>query len=181
MEIICSVGNFLSRFKKDCSGLSAVEFALIVPIMVTTFFGIGETSLWMQAHHRMTRVSSTVADLVAQDTAVDDTKMDDILACADAVLQPFDSANAWVRVTSVVADAAGQTTVDWSDAQNTSARATGSTITVPDGIVSAGASVLLAEAGYTYTSTFGMFLTGGITATDKFYIKPRRSIRVTRL
>jgi Flp pilus assembly protein TadG len=180
--------NALSKFKqlfrkaaKDRSGLSSVEFALILPTMVVTFFGIGEMSLWFQAHHKMTSVASSVGDLVAQDTGIDDTEIGDILACARAIMQPYSETGATVRVSSIVADGAGDTTVEWSDAFNTTPRSPGSAITLPNGMAGPGQSVIMTEVQYTYTSTFGMFLTGGATATDTFYLKPRRSTKVVRL
>ncbi|HAH11625.1 MAG TPA: pilus assembly protein, partial [Alphaproteobacteria bacterium] len=159
-------------------GLSAMEFALILPAMVMTFFGIGELSTWLQASSRMTTVASSIADLVAQDTAIDDTEMNNIMGCARAILEPFNPANGWVRVSSIVADASGDTTVAWSDALNTSPRAEGSAISVPAGTVTPGMSVIFTEVSYTYTSTYGMFLTSGATTTDEFYAKPRRSVSV---
>jgi Flp pilus assembly protein TadG len=171
----------LARLRACQSGLSAVEFALILPAMVTVFFGIGEITSFVQASNRMTKVAASIADLVAQDSAIDDAEMADILLCADAIMQPFPAGTMSVRVTSVVADASGTTTVEWSDARNTTERSTGSSITVPNGVVSPGMGVILTEVSYTYTSSFGMFLTQGIEATDSFYARPRRSTKVARL
>jgi Flp pilus assembly protein TadG len=169
------------RFGRDASGVSAIEFALILPAMVAMFFGIGELTSYMQAHGRMTKVASTVADLVAQDTSVTDDEMTNIFNCAEAIMQPFDSANGWIRVSSIVANAQGQTTVAWSDGQGISDRATGSSITVPGGIVPPNSSVIFTEVSYNYTSSFGMFLDQGVTATDQFYARPRRSVSVARV
>lgn len=171
----------LSNFGRDKSGVSAIEFALILPAMVAMFFGIGEVSNYMQAHSRMTKVASTVADLVAQDTAITDDEMTNIFNCAQAIMQPFDPANGWIRVTSVVANAQGQTTVAWSEGQGISDRAVGSAVTVPGGIVPANSSVIYTEVSYNYASTFGMFLTDGVTAEDQFYARPRRSVSVARI
>lgn len=173
--------KFSKRFRRDDSGVSAIEFALILPAMVAMFFGIGEVTNYMQAHSRMTKVASTVADLVAQDTAITDDEMTNIFNCAQAIMQPFDAANGWVRVTSIVANASGQTTVAWSEGQGISDRATGSSITVPGGVVPPNASVIFTEVSYNYSSTFGMFLTDGVTATDQFYARPRRAVSVARV
>lgn len=173
--------NRLSGFRDDSSGVSAIEFALILPAMVAMFFGIGELTSYMQAHNRMTKVASTVADLVAQDTAITDDEMTNIFNCAEAIMQPFDAANGWIRVSSVVANAMGQTSVAWSDGQGISERAVGSAITVPGGIVPPNSSIIFTEVSFNYTSSFGMFLTGGITAEDRFYARPRRSVTVARV
>jgi Flp pilus assembly protein TadG len=173
--------TFSKRFRRDDSGVSAIEFALILPAMVAMFFGIGEVTNYMQANSRMTKVASTVADLVAQDTAISDDEMTNIFNCAEAIMQPFDAANGWVRVTSIVANAQGQTTVAWSDGQGISDRAVGSSITVPGGVAPPNSSVIFTEVSYNYSSSFGMFLTDGVTATDQFYARPRRSVSVARI
>ena len=172
--------NFARRFRGNESGVSAIEFALILPVMVGMFFGIGELTSYMQAHSRMTKVASTVADLVAQDTAITDEEMTNIFNCAEAIMQPFDSQNGWIRVSSVVANAQGQTTVAWSDGQGISERAVGSAITVPGGVVPPNSSVIFTEVSYNYSSSYGMFLTSGVTAEDQFYARPRRSVSVAR-
>jgi Flp pilus assembly protein TadG len=173
--------NRLLGFRRDTSGVSAIEFALILPAMVAMFFGIGEVTSYMQAHSRMTKVASTVADLVAQDTSIDNDELQNIFNCAEAIMQPFDSQNGWIRVTSVVANAQGQTTVAWSEGQGISDRATGSSITVPGGIVPPNQSIIFTEVSYNYTSSFGMFLNNGVTAEDQFYSRPRRSVSVARV
>jgi Flp pilus assembly protein TadG len=170
--------SFLARFRRDKSGVSAIEFALILPAMVAMFFGIGEVSSYMQAVSRMTKVASTVADLVAQDTAVNDAELEDIFNCANAIMAPFNPADGWVRVTSVRANAAGVTTVVWSEGRGISGRGPGSAVAVPGGIVPPNSSVIMTEVSYTYTSTYGMFLTSGVTSTDEFYARPRRSVEV---
>jgi Flp pilus assembly protein TadG len=172
--------RFFLRFPRDTRGVSAIEFALILPVMVGMFFGIGEMTSYMQAHSRMTKVASTVADLVAQDTSISDDEMANIFNCAEAIMQPFDAANGWVRVSSIVANATGQTTVAWSDGQGIADRATGSSITVPPGVVPPNASVIFTEVSYDYESSYGMFLDDGVTTSDQFYARPRRSVSVGR-
>jgi hypothetical protein len=77
-----------------------------------------------------------------------------------------------------VANAAGVTTVEWSEGSGVSRRAPGSAVSVPGGIVPPNSSVIFTEVSYTYTSTYGMFLTSGVTSTDEFYARPRRSVKV---
>jgi hypothetical protein len=85
-----------------------------------------------------------------------------------------------VRITSVIADDEGETTVAWSDARNTGPYAAGTPITVPDEIVPNNQGIIMAEVSFTYQTLFGMYLTDGITVSDTFYLKPRRSTTVER-
>ena len=53
-------------------------------------------------------------------------------------------------------------------------------ITMPSGLVPANQSVIYTEITYRYTSVVGMFLQNGITISDQFYQKPRKTIAVQR-
>jgi hypothetical protein len=93
---------------------------------------------------------------------------------------PFDPATAQIRITQVEADDDGDTTVDWSDARHTAPRTPGAPVDVPDGIVPNGQGVIMAEISFTYQTLFGMYMNDGMTISDKFYLKPRRSTKVLR-
>ncbi len=54
------------RFGRKIDGIAAVEFALIVPIMLCMFIGTVELSQAITVDRRVTQVASTTADLVAR-------------------------------------------------------------------------------------------------------------------
>jgi Flp pilus assembly protein TadG len=171
-----------TRFRKSESGVSAIEFALIVPLMLFFFFGIAEVANYIMVARKVANVASIAADLVAQDKNVDDGEMADIMGALDVVLAPFNPAEAKIVISSVVADVNGDLTIAWSDARNTAARAPGSAApaSIPDDLVPESQGIVMSEVEYTYTTTFGFYLTSGITVSDTFYIKPRRSTTVER-
>jgi Flp pilus assembly protein TadG len=172
--------HIINRFSRAREGLAAIEFALIIPVMLITFFGIAEIANYILAARKVANVASVAADLVTQDTVVDDDEIDDIMGALDVVLRPFDPEEAQIRITSVVADGDGETTVAWSDARNTGAYTEGSPISVPDDIVPDGQGIIMTEVSFTYRTLFGMFLNDGMTVSDTFYLKPRRSTTVQR-
>jgi Flp pilus assembly protein TadG len=173
--------GLLRRFLRDKRGVSAIEFAFAAPVMITLYFGIVEISDRLMADRKATTLASTAADLVAQDDEITDSEMADVLNATVSVLLPMNPANATVRITSIVADVDGETTVAWSDALNTSAHSPGATIEVPDGLVSPGGSVIFAETSFTHTSTTGIVIQDSRTVTDQFYLRPRRSETITRI
>jgi Flp pilus assembly protein TadG len=173
--------RFFNKCRRADGGLAAIEFALIIPVMLITFFGVAEISNYILAARKVANIASTAADLVTQDTIIDDTEMADIMGALDIVMRPFNPDDAQIRITSVVADSNGETTVGWSDARNTGPYAPGSPITVPDDIVPDNQGIIMAEVSFTYRTLFGMYLTDGITVSDTFYLKPRRSTSVQRL
>jgi Flp pilus assembly protein TadG len=172
--------NVFRNFKKSEAGVAAIEFALIIPVMLTTFFGVSEVANYILAARKVSNVASSAADLVAQDTSITTGEINDIMNSLNVVLRPFNPGSATIRITSVVADPnTGNKTVDWSEARNIAPRATGSSVTIPN-IISPGQSVIMAEVSFRYQTLFGEYLTNGMTVSDTFYLRPRRSTKVER-
>ncbi len=167
----------LRPFFKDRKGLAAVEFALVAPVMIIMFYGSVELSSAIDCNARVSRVSSTVADLVAQETAISTADAGNIFSAANAILFPYASSNAQIVVSSLVSDASGKVTVDWSEAQNASKR-TSPPASIPAGILPASSSVIYAEITYSFTPAVSYFV-GSVSLTNTFYAKPRRSAKVT--
>jgi Flp pilus assembly protein TadG len=162
-------------------GTSSVELALLLPVMITLYFGASEISNILIADRKLNKTGSTVADLVSQSITIDDDLMADIFQASASIMNPFQPTPLRVVVASVVADDDNDTSVAWSDALNGSAHRPGSAFSLPPGLTTPGSSVIVAEAEYTYTSPIGEFLTGGLTFTSTYYLRPRRTSAVARV
>lgn len=168
----------IQSFIGEERGVSAVEFALIAPAMVAILMGTIEVNLLLTADRKVTQVTSAIADLVAQDDVITADEMTDIFTAASAILQPFGTAPLKMRVTSVTMDGAGDIAVAWSQGQGMSARAPGSTVSTPAGILQANTSIIMAEVTYDYDSLVGSMVNTNVQLDDTFYLRPRRSIEV---
>lgn len=168
------------RFVHAREGLAAVEFALIAPVMILMFYGVVELSAAVDCNARVSRVASTVADLVAQSPTVSTADTTNIFNAGNAILFPYTSANAKIVISSLVDDGKGAAKVAWSDAQNATPRTVGSTVSVPAGLVisGSGSSVIYAEITYKFVPAVSYFLGGSVTLSNTFYSKPRRSLTV---
>lgn len=180
MMMASALRRFGRQFRTNQKGVAAIEFALIAPVMIALYVGLIEFSNALTLDRKLTHTASALADLVAQDNGITDAEMNDILAASAAIVAPYSPNPLRLVVSSVVADSDNNTTVAWSDAKNTSPRGTGSNITLPEGLTEPGSSVILAEVSYTYTSPFTQFLSGGIELQDRFYLRPRRVLQVSR-
>lgn len=166
-----------TSFLKNRKGLAAVEFALIAPVMIIMFYGSVELSSAIDCNERVSRVTATVADLVAQETAISSADTSNVFSAANAILFPYPSGSAHIVVSSLVTDASGKAKVDWSEAQNASKR-TSPPANIPAGILPASSSVIYAEVTYAFTPAISYFV-GNVNLTSAFYSKPRRSAKVT--
>jgi Flp pilus assembly protein TadG len=164
-------------FRRDKSGLAAVEFALILPLMIALFFGVEELSLALSCRANVVNVASTTADLVAQQSTITAADIKNVFKAANAILYPFNPSVAQITLTSVIYDTANPSLVagkvDWSRTQGGTAHGLGTTMTLPAGLMVAGQSVIVAEITYPYTSPTLKFVKNQVWQ-NTFYTKPRR-------
>jgi hypothetical protein len=110
--------------------------------------------------------------------------VDDVFGAISTIIAPLDPAIVQVAITSVVADADGTTyRVAWSEGLHRAPRAVGSVLTAaefPTGLIAAFQGSIMVEVQYGYDPMFADFLPRK-DITDTFYLKPRRSLTVTRL
>lgn len=176
--VLSALKNRLGTLSHDTSGVSAVEFALILPIMITMYIGAVEFSHALTVDRRVSSVASSAADLVAQAEEVSSSSLQDIFTAATSIMVPYSATPISITLTSVVADDNNDTTVDWSCAQNGTANAQGSNYSLPEGLTQPFSSVIVAEVSYAYVPPIGRFLTGSVTFAETFYLRPRRSLTV---
>jgi Flp pilus assembly protein TadG len=169
------------RFRADLAGLSAVEFALVLPIMLTLYLGGVELSDALTINRKITHVTSTLADLVAQSKTITDDDMDDIFDASESIMTPYSSAGLKMVVSGISIDADGVATVKWSDTRGGTALVENSTVVdLPVGVNQPSTFLVMAKVNYDYTPIIGYVLTGTYDLNDRFYLRPRLSTKVER-
>jgi Flp pilus assembly protein TadG len=163
----------LKLFRRDKDGISAVEFALIAPVVIAMYLGMADLCQGFMAQRRVDHVGSTIADLTAQAITVSASDLNDEFTVGKLVMSPFSATPLQQRITSINCDATGKTTVLWSVGSGMSAFTTNATITVPANVVSAGQTVIRADVSYVYTSPVNYVLKTPITFTQTYYLLPR--------
>lgn len=165
---------------QENSGLAAIEFAMLLPLMIVLFLGCAEVSQAVGIDRKVGLTTRTVSDLVAQVKSVSDTDMSNIMAAVSAVAAPYPTSNLRLKVSSITIDANKKATIAWGDAMNTSARQKGDVVTVPNGLLVANTTLIWAEATYNFTPTIGYVITGTLPLSDQIYMRPRLSDCVQR-
>jgi len=165
----------LRRFLRDKRGVSAVEFAMLLPLMITLYIGGVEVSSAIAVDRKVTQVARTLGDLVSQSTSVNATDMTNILNAASSVVQPYSPSLIQVTVSRVDIDANQIAKVVWSKTLNGTARAPNAVVTLDNALKTANTSLIWAETQYTYTPTIGYVITGPMTLRDQIYMRPRLS------
>jgi Flp pilus assembly protein TadG len=171
----------LTDFIADARGLSAVEFALLLPLMLTLYLGSVEVSNGVAADRKISITARTVADLASRMTTINNSDMTNILNASSAVVAPYSVSNLIVTVSEVGIDANGNATIKWSDSLHGTARPVGQAVTVPTALKTPSTSLIWGEVQYAYNPVFGYVLTGVLTLKDQMYMVPRLSSTVNRV
>ena len=170
----------LRRLVTDRSGVSAVEFAIILPIMLSLYIGGIQISDALTVSRKVSHVASSLGDLVTQASNITNNDMTNILDAAAAVMQPYSDDTLKIKVSGVTIDSTGKATVTWSDARNDTALTKNAVVTLPSGVSQKSSFIVMAEIHYPYTPAIGYALTGTYDLNDHFYLRPRLKDTVTR-
>jgi Flp pilus assembly protein TadG len=193
--IILPIRGLLRRFGRNRNGIAAVEFALILPFMLTLFLGGTELGDGLAVQFRVTLAARTLADLtsqcgnttssgqycdVANGLAIDTTTMNEILGAASTVMAPYSTNNMVVTVSELTFTGGNTTaTVVWSASSSGNGRTAGSTYALPAAMQSLQAGttyyLILGEVAYPYTPTLGYVITGTINMNQDALFFPRNS------
>jgi Flp pilus assembly protein TadG len=170
----------LSEFASDKRGVSAVEFAMLLPLMLTLYLGGVEVSQGIAIDRKVTLTARTVADLVAQVSTIDTTGINAALGASAAIFAPYPDSSAKITVSVVTIDSNGNAKIAWSATKNGTARAVGSSVTLPAALKVPSTSLVWGEAGYNYTPSIGYVVTGTMALSDQIFMRPRLSETVTK-
>ena len=145
LGIVDSIQRKLGSLAADERGVSAVEFAMLLPLMLSLYLGSVEVSQGIGADRKVTMTARTICDLVSQVSSIGNTDMTNALNASSAIMAPFSTSNLQVTVSSVKIDSAGKATVVWCDSLNGTAHTTGSTVTLPAALNVANTSLIWSE------------------------------------
>ena len=172
-SIFGRISRRITKLARDKRGVSAVEFALLAPVMIGLYFGCAEVATGVGTDRKVSLISAALANLTAQATTISATDMSNILDASAAIISPYDATKLKMTVTCIKIDANKVSTVKWSVTRGGTAN-TG-TITVPTALAVANSTLILSQASYAYTPTVGYTISGTLTLSDQMYMTPRIS------
>ncbi len=166
-------------FWRNQRGVAALEFALTLPFLLILFFGGVELSEGVILDRQVSLIATTVANIVTQYTTISaSTQLPDVLNVTGQIMAPYSSSATGIVVSLVTINSAGAATVTWSQAQNATARATGSSVTVPGSLDTPSTTLVYSEATYTYTPTFDFLHFGTFHLYHSIFMVPRESTTI---
>lgn len=163
------VGLRWLRLARAESGATAVEFALVTPVLMLLFMAAIEVPRAIATSNRLAQATTALADLVSR---TDYSDLADVYAAAQVVAAPYSLAEAGIVLTAGGVYQAGNgfvARVCSSVQQRDQARAVGSDIGPPPaGTASKGDRFVMAETRLAYRPLFAFFpFLSGMTFTGR--------------
>ena len=164
----------------QCSrGAALTEFVLIVPMMALMLAGVVEATAMLRLDRKLQNAAYATADLATQKPTLKNSRLADIFAAADLVIQPYLEQGLSVGISSVIFDSDdGTPNVEWTESLRGGTVADAASLAT--GMGPPGDSVVIVRARYTYTPMFGDLVFGNIQLEEVAFSHPRRSASIER-
>jgi Flp pilus assembly protein TadG len=180
--LLLSLRSAAAKLARDKRGNAAIEFAVIVPLMLTMFFGVVEFSSGVAVQRKVSMAAQELADMASRNKSVGDTDMTNFFNVGKAVLTPYIPSPLNATITQIYVDpATGVARSQWS--KGTVPRADASAVPLPANLVARDAvtNVILpnqyfifSETSYLYQPAVGYIMAkAGINLKDQTYMRPR--------
>lgn len=174
------IESLLRRLRRDRSGVSALEFALIAPLMLSLYLGTYEVTQGLAMDRLVKLNTSTITNLVAQYTTISASRdMPDLFAATSQIMAPYPSASPATVVSCISIDANGKASVVWSQASGGTARTAGQAVTIPAALDKPNTELILGETAMPYKSAIQFLPLGTWNLSAKSYMIPRASSTIT--
>lgn len=172
----------LRRFARATGGLAALEFAILLPMMVFVLFGSVDLIDMLGANKRAQNVAASISDVVARDTEITNSEVTGLWAAVNVLMFPDSGANMQIRVTSISITSSTQAKVVWSEGHGGyAARQANSAVTLPSAMMQTGTSIIMTETIYPYTPPLGFIWSGSTELKHTAYRRSRLVDPIPRL
>lgn len=177
---------------EDRRGVAAIEFAFIVPILLSLYILTMEMSQAIETNKKVSRLGSMTADLVTQMPTVTVSDVDGIMAIGDAILQPYGRSKPKIVITAI-SITNNETKVVWSRKLDNGTPsvdlAKDTLVTIPSPLRIPGTFLIRVESALSYKSVIkwggpssvipGLSaIANGIGMSETYYLRPRMSATI---
>lgn len=178
-QVAHTLRRLVGCFLEEQKAVAAVEFALILPVMLTLYLGSIEGSSLYTVDRRITTISSTIGDLVARaDGVISEAEIADYFTAAEGILMPY-SRDGLAQVVSLIeVTNSGATEVVWSRTSGGTVRTEGASYPLPassqmNQVARDVGYLVVSETSYAYTPVFGAVIQGPVNLYRESFYLPR--------
>lgn len=191
-DISSGVLGRIGRLLADRRGVAAIEFAFVVPLLLSMYFVTMEVSQGIETNKKVSRIASMVADLITQQPEIGKSELDAIMQIGESLLQPYNRSKPKIVVTAIkiTDEDTPKVQVFWSrklvNGAASADQAKGTTTTVPASLKTRGSFLVRVESYLDYRPVItwaaadkpSLGLTAAfdsISMKETYYLRPRMS------
>jgi Flp pilus assembly protein TadG len=168
-----------NRALADLRGAAAIEFALILPVLVLLYTLGFEVCQAATVNRKLTDTTVQLANVTSQYTSVAKSDISTIMNASSETMTPFPTSTLALTLSEVSIDAKGNATVTWSEAYLDGVALQGNTLktppTAPPSLLTPNSSYIVVQSTYAYTPVIAGDFMPTITLSDQSFMLPRDS------
>lgn len=170
----------LRRLWRDLRGVSAIEFAMVVPIIAALAIGTIEYGRMILISQKLQNGTFILGDLAARDKTLSEEQLDSIFLALNNVIQPYEFDESGTAIISGIEIAPnGAPIINWRRsgagglAETSRIGSLGGVATLPPELTfTSGETLIVSEVFYDFQPLFGV-TTGRQVLYKTSYVKPR--------
>ncbi len=178
------LASVFRRFVASRRAVAAIEFAMVVPIILLMLLASFDAGNGIAVYMKVRSATYSLAAITNQYPTIQTADMTTITSATAKVLAPYSSAPAVVVISQIRANSATQAVVSWSYSPTAGNALTQgaafSNLPANFALNTCGGAypcyMILAQVQYSYSPSFGYFMTGPITLSDSLYATPRTTV-----
>lgn len=167
----------LRAFRGNRKGVAAVEFAVILPVMLAMYLGMVEVTIGVTINRKVTLLARTLADLTAQSSKISNNERNNIFAAASYVMQPTSSTGVRMRIVSLYIDNDKAVKVCWGEEMGGMPIPTN--VTIDEGLKIPNTSLIMADVEMPYNPV-AKLINASYTLAETSFMRPRLVPQVPR-
>ena len=172
-----SLHRLWRRARADDRGVAAVEFALLLPVLVLLYAVGFELCQAATVKRKLTDTTVQLANLTSQYTTVSKSDIATIMNASSETMTPFPNTSLAIVVSEVNIDSKGKASVTWSEPYLNGSPFQGTPLktapVAPPSFQTPNSSYLVVQSAYAYTPVIAGGLVGPMTLNDQSFMLPR--------
>jgi Flp pilus assembly protein TadG len=166
----------------DVRGAAAVEFALILPVLITLYAVGFEICEAATVNRKLTDTTVQLANLTSQYTKVAKSDISTIMNASSETMTPFSNGALSVVLSEISIDNNGKASVTWSEAYLDGVAFQGSPLTTPPtappSFATPNSSYIIVQSTYAYTPVIAGTYMPPLTLSSQSFMLPRDSASI---
>ena len=168
--------NFLKKFWRHKEGVSAVETAILFPLLITLLTAVYDLGQGVVISQKVNTAAQVMGDLLTRYETVDDALITDIINAGELSLAPYSTTDLAYDIASVQFDEDGDPVTLWR--RSFGMLEDDDPILATIGLGTEGQGVIVISVSYSYIPFFNNFIIDEFSMYERAFLRGRKSMTV---